>query len=123
MKICTECGAQLSDDTRSCTSCGASLADAQVVPGDTDCNGFDRVAAHHRDEPIQRIMEIETVEGTEIAYQHVRHQDHHVVHGDAYEVDVLFAIEQAHHGHKRISNIDADLGHAHERKHAHKADY
>ena len=36
MKICTECGAQLSDDTRFCTSCGASLADAQVVPGEPE---------------------------------------------------------------------------------------
>ena len=72
---------------------------AQVVSGNANRNGFNRIASHHRDEPIQRIMEIETVEGTEIAYQHIRHQNHHVVHGDAYEVDVLLAIEQAHHGH------------------------
>ena len=95
---------------------------AQVVAGDTYRDGFNRIAAHHRDKPVQRLMEIAADKGTEIAHQHVRHQNHHVIHGDTYKVDALLAIEKAHHGHERIRNIDTDLGHAHEREHADKAD-
>ena len=94
---------------------------AQIIARHSNRDGFNRIAAHHRNEPIQRLMEITTDQGAKITYQHVRHKNHRIVQGNADKVNFLFAIEQTHHRHKRVGNIDTHLRRTHEREDPHKA--
>ena len=94
---------------------------AQVVPRYTYRNRFNRIASHHRNEPFQRFAEIRTEQRPEITHQHIRYKNHHIVQGDTDEINFLFTIKQAHHGHKRVGNINTHLGRTHEREDSHKA--
>ena len=95
---------------------------AQVVTRNAYRDGFNGIAAHDSNEPVQRLMEIGAQGEPDIAHHRIRHENHHIVHRHAYEIDELFAIEQAHHGHEGIRDIHADIRIAHERQHHHKAD-